>query len=56
MVKKVELIQISQAGEPERTVEPLPDAIRGICGATAAFHQRIGFDPPWVGYITVCKG
>ncbi len=56
MMKEVELVQISRTGEPEQTVDPLPEAIRRVCGATAAFHQRIGFDPPWVGYVSVCNG
>ena len=55
-MKEVELIQIGRTGEPERAVDPLPEAIRQACDATAAFYRRIGFEPPWVGYVSVYNG
>lgn len=35
----------------ERTSE-----IDQACAATAAMYDRLGFDPPWIGYIAVMAG
>lgn len=26
------------------------------CAATAAMYDRLGFDPPWIGYIAIASG
>ncbi len=55
-MKEVELIQISRTGVPVLAIDPLPETIRRMCSATVVFHQGVGFDPPWVGYVCVCLG
>lgn len=33
-----------------------PSEIDQACAATAAMYDRLGFDPPWIGYIAVMSG
>jgi len=34
----------------------MPEALVTNCEATADLYRRIGFDPPWIGYVAVVDG
>ena len=55
-MKEIELIQIGRAGEPERVIDPFPEMLREVCADTAAFYGRVGFEPPWISYVSVYNG
>ncbi|TXI91253.1 MAG: N-acetyltransferase [Burkholderiaceae bacterium] len=49
------LVACDQNGIPTQASLELPDALFSNCQATAELYQRIGFCPPWVGYVTVVE-
>lgn len=51
-----ELVPIDRDGRPVRTVEPMPEMVRGACTATASLHRRVGYEPPWIGYVALSGG
>ena len=34
----------------------MPEVIRDNCVATASFYKIVGFEPPWIGYISLAEG
>lgn len=53
MKQPIRLVQISDDGSPAERPNPLSEVAREACAATAALYGRVGFDPPWVGYLAV---
>lgn len=51
----VELVAINQTGELPIQVSALPQTLRDNCRATAAFYKVVGFEPPWIGYVSLSK-
>jgi RimJ/RimL family protein N-acetyltransferase len=47
------LIPIGRDGRPEPALGALPEDIPAILEATADFHDRIGYEPPWIGYLAL---
>lgn len=53
MKQPIRLVLISDDGTPAERLNPLPEVAREACAATAALYGRVGFDPPWVGYLAL---
>jgi ribosomal-protein-alanine N-acetyltransferase len=47
------LIPIGRDGRPQVPLIDLPEDIRAMLDATADMHARIGFEPPWIGYLAL---
>ena len=50
------LIGCDANGVPHSPIADLPQDMVDACEATAALYRRIGFEPPWTGYIAVANG
>ncbi len=50
------LVQCDSDGTPTEAIACMPDAVVANCVATADLYRRIGFVPPWVGYVAVDGG
>lgn len=55
-MKQVQLIPIGSSGGVALPGDHAPDAIRQSCAATADFYKVVGFQPPWIGYVSVAGG
>jgi len=53
MQRPIRLIQIGGDGVPAERLDSLPEVAREACAATALLYGRVGFDPPWVGYLAL---
>ena len=51
----MELIAITESGEPARPVPHAPEAAE-VAEATARMYRESGYAPPWVGYLAVEGG
>ena len=49
------LVPRDQNGAPIRTVLDMPEALVANCQATADLYRRVGFSPPWVGYVATVE-
>jgi RimJ/RimL family protein N-acetyltransferase len=49
----IRLVQCDRHGAPMEPLGVLPPVLQQNCQGTAALFDSIGFEPPWVGYITV---
>lgn len=49
----VRLVQCDRHGAPAEDLGVLPPVLEQNCQGTAALFASIGFEPPWVGYVTV---
>lgn len=47
------LIAIGRDGTPLEPVEALPEIAREICAGMVAFYAKVGFVPPWTGYLAL---
>ena len=50
------LIPYDQDGTPVQGVAEMPEALVANCRATADLYRRVGFVPPWIGYVAVVNG
>lgn len=50
------LVQCDSDGTPTEAIACMPDAVVKNCVSTADLYRRIGFVPPWVGYVAVDGG
>lgn len=50
------LVACDREGRPCRPIAQLPNEVVDACVATAELYGRIGFHPPWIGYIAVSQG
>ena len=50
------LIPFDADGIPQQTMADLPDELVANCRATADLYRRVGFAPPWIGYIAAVDG
>lgn len=53
---KFSLVPCDQNGSPTQAVKDMPAALTAHCRATADLYRRVGFMPPWIGYIAVVDG
>lgn len=49
------LIPCDQDGIPAGTDLDLPQALVANCQATADLYRRVGFFPPWIGYVAAVE-
>jgi len=45
------LVPCDQSGVPIRVALDMPEALVANCQATADLYRRVGFSPPWIGYV-----
>jgi ribosomal-protein-alanine N-acetyltransferase len=50
---RFELIACDDCGTPGTAVPPLDASLRAHLEATAALYGRLGFEPPFIGYVAV---
>ena len=50
---KFSLVPCDQSGTPVQTILDMSEALVANCQATADLYRRVGFVPPWIGYIAV---
>jgi RimJ/RimL family protein N-acetyltransferase len=55
-MKVVELLPIDQSGSIAIRSAQIPEVMRQNCAATASFYKVVGFNPPWIGYVSVADG
>jgi [ribosomal protein S5]-alanine N-acetyltransferase len=55
-MKTVELLPIDRLGDVPLPVDSLSDLMQENCKATASFYQGVGFELPWIGYVSVAEG
>ncbi len=49
----VRLVAIGESGSPAEPLGSLPEAAVEVCAATAALYGKVGFRPPWIGYLAL---
>ena len=49
----VRLVPIDVDGKPSERALILPAVAEGVCVTTAALYKKVGFQPPWTGYLAV---
>lgn len=47
------LVPLDQSGIPAQAIPDMPEALVANCQATADLYRRIGFVPPWIGYVAI---
>lgn len=52
----MDLIVITEQGEPQTPLGDLPDVAHDVCGAFAQLYREVGFVLPWVGYLVLENG
>lgn len=50
------LVSCDQNGDPITAVSEMSEELTANWRATADLFGRIGFDPPWIGYVAVADG
>ena len=52
----MDLIPITEAGEPATPIHELSECASEGLVSTAQLYRTSGFHPPWVGYLAIEKG
>ena len=52
----MELIGITESGEPATAVPSRPEIAAGAVEATAQLYRAVGYEPPWIGYLAIESG
>lgn len=50
------LVTCDQGGSPTQKISEMPAALAENCRATADLYRRVGFSPPWIGYVATVDG
>jgi RimJ/RimL family protein N-acetyltransferase len=50
------VVPCDQGGSPTQAIPEMPTALAENCLATADLYRRVGFSPPWIGYVTTVDG
>ncbi|HWM26012.1 MAG TPA: GNAT family N-acetyltransferase [Chthoniobacterales bacterium] len=53
MKQPLRLVRIGADGTSVESLDSLPEVAREACAATTALYDRVGFDPPWTGYLAL---
>lgn len=53
---RIRLVQIDRSGLPADDIGPLPEVAEQPCVQTSELYQRVGFHPPWIGYLALQDG
>lgn len=56
LTKAFRLVACNDDGQPLEDLGELPQSIRDNREGTAALYRKVGFVPPWIGYLAVCDG
>ena len=52
-MSRLRFVPIGRSGKPTDTRIRLGEHAEEVCSATASLYERVGFEPPWVGYLAV---
>jgi RimJ/RimL family protein N-acetyltransferase len=55
-MKAVKLLPIDESGRIALSSSQVPEVMRQNCAATASFYKTVGFNPPWIGHVSVANG
>jgi [ribosomal protein S5]-alanine N-acetyltransferase len=50
------LLPIDRDSRPLGELAPLGEELAGACRQTADLYLRVGYEPPWVGYVAADEG
>jgi RimJ/RimL family protein N-acetyltransferase len=50
---QLELIAITESGEPAKPVPSMPQLAAKIVAATTQLYRAVGYEPPWIGYLAI---
>ncbi len=50
-MSRIRLIQIDCSGIPAEDIGLIPEVAQQACAQTSALYQKVGFHPPWIGYL-----
>jgi ribosomal-protein-alanine N-acetyltransferase len=53
MKQSLRLVQIAHDGVPVEELGSLPAVAMEMCTATVSLYRRVGFNPPWIGYLAL---
>jgi len=48
---QLELIAITENGEPAKPMASMPVMVAEVVGATTQLYGSVGYEPPWIGYL-----
>jgi RimJ/RimL family protein N-acetyltransferase len=49
-------VPIDRSGRIPIDLVVLPEMLRENCKATASFFEKVGYEPPWIGYVAMHEG
>lgn len=52
----ISLSPIERVGTLRALREPPPELVRDVARATLELYERVGFEPPWIGYLALADG
>ena len=52
----MELIEITEHGEPAKPINNLLSMAKEAMNSTALMYTHVGYSPPWIGYLAVENG
>jgi ribosomal-protein-alanine N-acetyltransferase len=52
----MELIAITENGEPAKPVPSAPEVAAAVVEATTQLYRAVGYEPPWIGYLAIENG
>ena len=52
----MELIAITERGEPAKPVPSTPQIAAEVVRATTQLYRAVGYEPPWIGYLAIENG
>lgn len=52
-VGQMKFIEILQDGQPASAIRDLPEIARQVLKSTSEMYQRMGHQPPWIGYLAI---
>ena len=52
----MELIAITENGEPAKPVPAMPEIAAEVVMATTQLYRAVGYEPPWIGYLAIENG
>ena len=52
----MELIAITESGEPAKPVPSTPPIAAEVVRATTQLYRAVGYEPPWIGYLAIENG
>ena len=53
IVPVIRLIPIARDGATAEAVPDLPEVAAKACASTASLYAKVGFEPPWIGYLAL---